>query len=78
MMKKGFKIIKWIFCVLFVVVAILIIWNFICKRTEQSKIEAAYGNTVEINGHDIVISIEEKKMKQQSYYYPAGVLHHQY
>ena len=58
MMKKGFKIIKWIFCVLFVVVAILIIWNFICKRTEQSKIEAAYGNTVEINGHDIVISIE--------------------
>lgn len=58
MRKKILKVIKWIFYALLVVVAIQIIWNFICKKTELSKIEAAYGTCVEINGHNMVVNIE--------------------
>ncbi len=58
MRKKTFKIIKRVFFVLLVIAAVLMSWNFVCKKTEQPKIEGAYGNIVEVNGHDMVVSTE--------------------
>ena len=54
------------------VAAALLVWNFICKKTEQSKIENAYGKTVEVNGNSMVVDIKGKITKQQSYYCPVG------
>lgn len=58
MRKKTFKIIKRVFFVLLVIAAVLMSWNFVCKKTEQPKIEGAYGSIVEVNGHDMVVSTE--------------------
>lgn len=57
MRKKIFKLIKWIFFVILAITAILIIWNFGCKKAEQTNIHDAYGVPVEINGRNMVVSI---------------------
>ena len=38
--------------------AALMIWNFICKQAERSKIQAAYGTVVGVNGHNMVVDIK--------------------
>lgn len=58
MRKKILKIMKWAGLVLLGVIAVMIIWNFICKKAEQSKIEAAYGTVIEVNGHNMVVDIK--------------------
>ena len=58
MKRRILKIMKWVFVVLLGVVVVLIIWNFICKKAEQSKIEAAYGSVIEVNGHNMTVDIK--------------------
>lgn len=58
MKRRIFKIMKWVFVVLLGIVVALVIWNFICKKTEQSKVKAAYGRTVEVNGHTMTADIK--------------------
>lgn len=58
MRKKIFKVIKWVGLIILGVAAALMIWNFICKQAEQSKIQAAYGTVVEVNGHNMVVDIK--------------------
>ncbi len=58
MRKKALKIMKWIVLALLGVAAVLLVWNFFCRKAEQSKIEAAYGNIVEVDGHSMVVDIK--------------------
>ena len=58
MRKKILKIMKWAGLILLGAAAALMIWNFICKQAEQSKIQAAYGTVVEVNGHNMVVDIK--------------------
>ena len=58
MKRRILKIMKWAFVALLGAVAVLVIWNFICKKAEQSKVEAAYGRTVEVNGHNMTADIK--------------------
>ena len=58
MKRRIFMIMKWVFVALLGAVAVLVIWNFICKKAEQSKVEAAYGRTVEVNGHNMTADIK--------------------
>lgn len=58
MRKKIAKLIKWIFLILLSIGVVLLIWNFICKKAEESKIEAAYGTIIEVNGHNMVVDIK--------------------
>ena len=60
MRKRIFKVMKWAVLVILGVAAVLTIWNFICKKAERSKIEAAYGTAVEVNGHNMVVDIKGK------------------
>lgn len=34
------------------------IWNFICKKAEQSQIQAVYGTVIEVNGRNMVADIK--------------------
>ncbi len=58
MRKKIFKVIKWVGLIILGVAAALMIWNFICKQAERSKIQAAYGTVVEVQGHNMVVDIK--------------------
>ena len=58
MKRRILKIMKWVFVALLGAAAVLVIWNFICKKAEQSKVEAAYGRTVEVNGHNMTADIK--------------------
>lgn len=58
MKRRILKIMKWVFVVLLGVVVVLVIWNFICKMAEQSKIGAAYGSVIEVNGHNMTVDIK--------------------
>mgnify|MGYP002509792267 FL=1 len=58
MRKKILKIMKWAGLILLGAAAALMIWNFICKQAEQSKIQAAYGTVVEVNRHNMVVDIK--------------------
>lgn len=58
MRKKVLKIMKWIFLILLGVAAALSVWNFFCKKAEQSKIEAAYGKAIEVDGHSMVVDVK--------------------
>ena len=58
MKRQILKIMKWVFVALLGAVAVLVIWNLICKKAEQSKVEAAYGRTVEVNGHNMTADIK--------------------
>ena len=48
MRKKILKVMKWVLGIIIIVAAALLLWNFICKKVEQSKIENAYGEAVEV------------------------------
>lgn len=82
MKRRILKIMKWAFVALLGAVAVLVIWNFICKKAEQSKVEAAYGRTVEVNGHNMTADIKgednEITVILGSYCCPDGVLPHQF
>lgn len=58
MKRRILKIMKWVFVVLLGVVVVLVIWNFICKKAEQSKVKAAYGSAIEVNGHNMMVDIK--------------------
>lgn len=58
MKRRILKIMKWVFVVLLAVVIVLVIWNFICKIAEQSKVKAAYGSAIEVNGHNMTVDIK--------------------
>ena len=58
MRKKIFKVMKWILGIILGIAAALLVWNFICKKAEQSKIEDAYGKIVEVNGNSMVVDIK--------------------
>ena len=58
MRKKILKIMKWAGLILLGAAAALMIWNFICKQAERSKIQAAYGTVVEVQGHNMVVDIK--------------------
>lgn len=58
MRKKVLRIMKWIFLILLGVAAALMVWNFFCKKAEQSKIEAAYGKAIEVKGHSMVVDVK--------------------
>lgn len=58
MRKKVLRIMKWIFLILLGVAAVLLVWNFFCKKAEQSKIEAAYGKAIEVDGHSMVVDVK--------------------
>ena len=51
---------KWMLLILLGAVVILVIWNFICKKADQSRIEAAYGSAIEVNGHNMTVDIKGK------------------
>ena len=42
--KKILKVMQWVLGIILGVAAALLVWNFICKKAEQSKIEDAYGS----------------------------------
>ncbi len=48
MRKKILKIMKWVGLILLGTAAALMVWNFICKQAERSKIQAAYGTVIEV------------------------------
>ena len=56
--KKILKVMQWVLGIILGVAAALLVWNFICKKAEQSKIENAYGKTVEVNGNSMVVDIK--------------------
>ena len=58
MRKKILKVMKWVLGIIVIVSAALLIWNFICKKAEQPKIENAYGKAVEVNGNSMVVDIK--------------------
>jgi len=58
MKRRILKVLKWVFVVLLGAVVVLITWNFICKMAEQSKIEAAYGTAIDVNGHSMTVDIK--------------------
>ena len=51
MRKKILKIMKWAGLILLGAAAALMVWNFICRQAERSKIQAAYGTVIEVRGH---------------------------
>lgn len=63
MRKRILTIMKWIPLVLLCAATVLSIWNFICKETEQSKIEAAYGSAIEVNGNNMVVGVKGEDNK---------------
>ncbi len=58
MRKKILKIMKWAGLILLGTAAALMVWNFICRQAERSKIQAAYGTIVEVQGHNMVVDIK--------------------
>lgn len=58
MKKKIWKAIKTIVLILLGLAAALMVWNFFCKKAEQTKIEAAYGTAVEVDGHSMVADVK--------------------
>ena len=58
MRKKILKVMKWVLGIIIIVAAALLLWNFICKKAEQPKIENAYGKAVEVNGNSMVVDIK--------------------
>lgn len=58
MMKKITKLIKWIFIIILGIGVVMLIWNFFCRRAEQYKVENAYGQMIEVNGHSMVVDMK--------------------
>ena len=58
MRKKILKIMKWAGLILLGTAAALMVWNFICRQTERSKIQAACGTVIEVQGHNMVVDIK--------------------
>ena len=54
MRKIIFKVIKWILLVLILILAVIVVWNYACKRNEAGKVKDAYGQSVEVAGKKMV------------------------
>ena len=50
MRKIIFKVIKWILLVLILILAVIVVCNYACKRNEAGKVKDAYGQSVEVAG----------------------------
>ena len=57
MRKIIFKVIKWILLVLILILAVIVVWNYACKRNEAGKVKDAYGQSVEVAGKNMVVDI---------------------
>lgn len=57
MRKIIFKVIKWILLVLILILAVIVVWNYACKRNEAGKVKDAYGQFVEVAGKNMVVDI---------------------
>lgn len=58
MLKKLQKILKWALISIVAVLILSSVWNFVCKRLELPKLENAYGQTVEVDGKNMVADIK--------------------
>ena len=58
MRKIIFKVIKWILLVLILILAVIVVWNYACKRNEAGKVKDAYGQSVEVAGKNMVVDIK--------------------
>ena len=65
MRKIIFKVIKWILLALILILAVMVVWNYACKRNEAGKVKDAYGKSVEVAG----------KKQRLSCYQDGAVLH---
>lgn len=59
--KRILKIIKWILRILIFAAIAMFIWNFLCEKSEQSKLVAAYGQTVDVAGKNMNVDIKGGK-----------------
>lgn len=58
MRKIIFKVIKWILLALILILAVMVVWNYACKRNEAGKVKDAYGKSVEVAGKNMVVDIK--------------------
>mgnify|MGYP000691880372 CR=1 FL=1 len=72
MRKIIFKVIKWILLVLILILAVIVVWNYACKRNEAGKVKDAYGQSVEVAGKNMVVDINGEEMKQRLSCYQDG------
>lgn len=55
--KKIWKVMKWILIVISLLILVGIVWNAICKKIDEGKIQNAYGDSVPIKGKRMVVEI---------------------
>ena len=55
MRKRIFKVIKWILLALILVLAVMVVWNYACKRNEAGKVKDVYGQSVEVAGKNMFV-----------------------
>lgn len=58
MRKRIFKVIKWILLALILVLAVMVVWNYACKRNEAGKVKDVYGQSVEVAGKNMFVDIK--------------------
>lgn len=58
MRKKFLKIIEWILLIIIFIIIVLSIWNLICKEKEQSEIQSAYGQPLEVMGKNMIADVK--------------------
>lgn len=63
MRKFIFKVIKWILLALILILAVMVVWNYICKRNEADKVKDAYGQSVEVADKNMVVDIKGEENK---------------
>lgn len=55
--KKIWMIIKWILVVIILIFLLGVVWNAICKKVDERKMQNAYGDSVQVNGKNMVVEI---------------------
>ena len=50
-------IIKWILVVIILIFLLGVVWNAICKKVDERKMQNAYGDSVQVNGKNMVVEI---------------------
>ena len=58
MRKKFLKIIERILLIIIFIIIVLSIWNLICKEKEQSEIQSAYGQPLEVMGKNMIADVK--------------------
>lgn len=58
MLRKIRKVLKWLLIILAAILLIGIIINAICRQLDKSKLQNAYGQTVSVDGRNMVVDIK--------------------